>query len=74
MAIMDPSMEVKSDSAIDEVDAPQDGVEAPSDNHEKPTQALYMVINSHDVMQLTVTSAAVRVLSELNEVLETVRF
>lgn len=74
-AFMDPSLEVESDSAIDVVDAPQDGVGAPSADHDdKPAQAMYMVISSHDVMQLTVTSTAVQILSELSEVLETFIF
>ena len=72
---MDPSLEVESDSAIDVGDAPQDGVGAPSADHDdNPTQAMYMVISSHDVMQLTVTSTAVKILSELSEVLETFIF
>ena len=66
-AFRDPTSESKGDYGVDAVDAPLDEVDAA--DHDRQSQATYMVINSHDVMQLTVTPTAVRILSELSEVL-----
>ena len=63
-AFSDPTSEI---SGLDTVDAPLD--EAHAEVAEKQTQATYIVINSHDVMQLTVTPTAVQILSELSQVM-----
>ena len=64
-AFSDPSSEYKG---LDVVDAPLGEVDAESG--ERESQATYIVINSHDVMQLTVTPTAVQMLSELSQVMQ----
>lgn len=63
-AFSDPSSEY---SGLDVVDAPKDGMDAEAG--ERQAQATYLVIYSHDVMQLTVTPTAVQTLSELSQVM-----
>ncbi|KAL9969256.1 hypothetical protein ACROYT_G021452 [Oculina patagonica] len=62
-AFIDPS--AKSEHGLDSVDAPPDEVDAA--DRDRQTQATYIVINSHDVMQLTVTPKAIQILTELSE-------
>ena len=62
-AFSDPSSEFLK---LDTVDAALDDVDAAS--QEAPTQAIYILLNSHDVMQLTVTPTALQVISELSQV------
>lgn len=51
---------------LDVVDAPLD--EAQAEMAEQQTQAMYIVINSHDVLQLTVTPTALQIMYDLSEV------
>lgn len=62
-AFSDPYSEFNS---LDVVDAGK--VELDAEPDEKQSQATYIVINSHDVMQLTVTPTALQILSELSQV------
>ena len=66
-AFTDPISDAKSDHGSDTVDAPLDAANATDRDGQSP--ATYVVINSHDVMQLTVTPKAIQILSELSEVL-----
>ena len=54
-------------SGLDVVDAPKAEVDVEAG--ERQAQATYMVIYSHDVMQLTVTPTAVQILTELSQVI-----
>ena len=65
-AFKDPTSDAKIDHGVDAADAPLDEVDAT--DRDRQSQATYMVINSHDVMQLTVTPKALQILSELSEV------
>lgn len=53
-------------NGLDVVDAPLD--EAQAEMAGQQTQAMYIVINSHDVLQLTVTPAALQIMYDLSEV------
>lgn len=53
-------------NGLDVVDAPLD--EAQAEMAEQQTQAMYIVINSHDVLQLTVTPTALQIMYDLSEV------
>lgn len=53
-------------NGLDVVDAPLD--EAQAEMTEQQTQAMYIVINSHDVLQLTVTPTALQIMYDLSEV------
>ena len=64
----DGTSDAKSYHGLDAVDAPP--VDEVNDtDQDRQSQAMYMVINSHDDMQLTVTPRAIQILSELSEVL-----
>ena len=64
----DPSSEAKSFHGVDAVDASAlDEVDAA--DQDRQSQATYLVINSHDDLQLTVTPRTIQILSELSEVL-----
>lgn len=65
----DPSSDVKSYHGVDAVDAPPLN-EVHAADQDRQSQATYVVINSHDDMQLTVTPRAIQILSELSEVLQ----
>ena len=59
--------DAKSYHGVDAVDAPPlDEVDAA--DQDSQSQATYVVINSHDDLQLTVTPRAIQILSELSEV------
>ena len=64
----DGTSDAKSYHGVDAVDAPPVG-EGNDTDQDRQSQAMYMVINSHDDMQLTVTPRAIQILSELSEVL-----
>ena len=57
------------DTGLDVVDAPKDEVDAGTEAGASKSQATYIVIHSHDVLQLTVTPKAVKILSELSQVI-----
>ena len=57
------------DDGFDVVDAPKDEVDACPEATTSQSQATYIVINSHDVLQLTVTPTALEVLTELSQVM-----
>ena len=57
------------ENGFDVVDAPKDEVDADSEATTSQSQATYIVINSHDVLQLTVTPTAVAILTELSQVI-----
>ena len=64
----DTSSDAKSYHGLDAVDAPPlDEVDAT--DQDRQSQATYVLINSHDDLQLTVTPRAIQILSELSEVL-----
>ena len=57
------------ENGFDDGDAPKDEVDADSEATTSQSQATYIVINSHDVLQLTVTPTAVGILTELSQVI-----
>lgn len=62
----DPTSDAKSYHAVDAIDVvPPDEVDAT--DRDRQSQATYVVINSHDDLQLTVTPRAIQILSELSE-------
>ncbi|XP_068698299.1 intermembrane lipid transfer protein VPS13C-like isoform X1 [Montipora foliosa] len=61
------------DTGLDVVDAPKDEVDAGTEAGASKSQATYIVIHSHDVLQLTVTPTAVKILSELSQLWTTER-
>lgn len=61
------------DDGFDVVDAPKDEVDACPEATTSQSQATYIVINSHDVLQLTVTPTALEVLTELSQLWTTER-
>lgn len=64
----DPTSDAKSYHAVDTIDAPPPD-EVDATDRDRQSQATYVVINSHDDLQLTVTPRAIQILSELSEVL-----
>ena len=64
----DGTSDAKSYHGLDAVDAPPVD-EVDDTDQDRQSQAMYMVINSHDDMQLTVTPRAIQILYELSEVL-----
>ena len=57
------------DDGFDVADVPKDEVDAGPEATTSQSQATYIVINSHDVLQLTVTPTALEVLTELSQVI-----
>ena len=57
------------DDGFDVVDAPKDEADACPEATTSQSQATYIVINSRDVLQLTITPTALEVLTELSQVM-----